>query len=113
MWYRLKLAAKITRQLIIFLSSILPSIPFFFFNFLFLFNFSFIFEFLNFYFYHEWPLTLRCPLITTGSPVSPTNPYKTLILYTGLLARDLLKASPPTWGPAQCLRVAPTAVGRT
>lgn len=34
--------------------------------------------------------TLRFSFKTTGSPVSPTSLYKTLILYIGLLARDLL-----------------------
>lgn len=51
---------------------------------------NFIFYILNFNFYPKWPLTLRCPFITAGSSVSPTNLYKTLILYIGLLARDLL-----------------------
>lgn len=92
MWYRLKSGTQITRQLSIFLSPSLTAI-FFFLNFYFFFFFFFLFKnFFSVYFYfcHECLLTLRCPFITTGSCVPPTNLYRTLILYIGLLAMDFL-----------------------
>lgn len=117
MWYRLKSGAKIKRQLSIFLSSIFPSIHlkyiFFFFSFKFI-------LFLNFFLFLSWvaahlEMSLNNHRITCITPksIENMNPLFRAIFQGFAEGRGKPKPSALAWGPAQCLRVAPAAVGRT